>query len=263
MNVTNIFSGYVVGVGASAGGLEALEKFFDACPIDTGAAFVVIQHLSPDHKSMMSNLLARHTTMPVIMVEQDTLIEADNVYLIPPASIMDIKKGYLHLSPKSPRGLTLPIDIFFASLAENYGNHAIGIVLSGTGSDGTRGASSINALGGFLLAQEPITARFDGMPKSFINTGFVDVILPPEELANRVVAHINHLTIVEPPTVNAENDTAISQLDLTYEEVLERLMQLVQQISGIDFREYKSTTVMRRIERRMQVKRITRLEEYL
>jgi two-component system CheB/CheR fusion protein len=262
MNVTNNFSGYVVGVGASAGGLEALEKFFDACPIDTNAAFVVIQHLSPDHKSMMSNLLARHTTMPVIMVEQDTLIEANNVYLIPPASIMDIKEGYLHLSPKSPRGLTLPIDIFFASLAENYGNHAVGIVLSGTGSDGTRGASAINALGGFLLAQEPITARFDGMPKSFIGTGFVDAILPPEELPNRVVAHINHLTIAE-PIIHVENDTVNSRLDLTYEEVLERVMQLVQQVSGIDFREYKSTTVMRRIERRMQVKRITRLEEYL
>jgi two-component system CheB/CheR fusion protein len=196
------------------------------------------------------------------MVEQDTLIEADNVYLIPPASIMDIKEGYLHLSPKSPRGLTLPIDIFFASLAENYGNHAVGIVLSGTGSDGSRGASAINALGGFLLAQEPITARFDGMPKSFINTGFVDDILPPEELPNRVLAHINHLTHVE-PTIHIEDDTVASRLNLTYEEVLEHVMQLIQQVSGIDFREYKSTTVMRRIERRMQVKRITQLEDYL
>jgi two-component system CheB/CheR fusion protein len=261
MKLTNDFSGYVVGIGASAGGLEALEKFFDACPIDTGAVFVVIQHLSPDHKSMMSNLLARHTTMPVNMVEQNTQIEANHVYLIPPAAIMSIKDGYLHLTPKSPRGLTLPIDIFFASLAENYGDNAIGIVLSGTGSDGTRGASAINALGGFLLAQDPITARFDGMPKSFISTGFVDAILPPEDLPNRVVAHIKHL-IIEEPIIQVKEET-ISRINLTYEEVLERLMQLIQQVSGIDFREYKSTTVMRRIERRMQVRRVTQLEDYL
>ncbi len=262
MSIENSFSGYVVGIGASAGGLDALEKFFGACPVDTGAAFVVIQHLSPDHKSMMSNLLARHTDMSVSMVEQDTLIEANQVYLIPPGSIMDIKAGYLHLSPKNPRGLTLPIDIFFASLAENFNSHAIGVVLSGTGSDGTRGASAINALGGFLLAQEPSTARFDGMPKSFINTGFVDDILPPEELANRIVAHINHLTIAK-PDLQVEDNSVISRLDLTHDEVLERLMQLLLQISGIDFRDYKSTTVMRRIERRMQVRRITLLDEYL
>ena len=148
----NNFSSYVVGIGASAGGLDALEKFFDFCPVDSGATFVVIQHLSPDHKSMMSNLLARHTTMPVNMVEQNTTIEPNCVYLIPPGSIMHMGKGFLHLTPKNPRGLTLPIDIFFTSLAESYGNHAIGIVLSGTGSDGTRGASAINSMGGFLLA---------------------------------------------------------------------------------------------------------------
>lgn len=188
----NNFSGYVVGIGASAGGLDALEKFFDVCPIDIDAAFVVIQHLSPDHKSMMENLLARHTKMPVAMVDKDTPIEANHVYLIPPGSIMHMGEGFLHLTPKAPRGLTLPIDIFFTSLAENYGNRAIGIVLSGTGSDGTRGASAINSQGGFLLAQEPNSASFDGMPRSFIATGLVDVICPPEELANRIVAYIKH-----------------------------------------------------------------------
>jgi two-component system CheB/CheR fusion protein len=183
---------YVVGIGASAGGLDALEKFFDFCPVNTNATFVVIQHLSSDHESMMSHLLARHTTMPVCMVEKNTTIEPNNVYLISPGSIMHMGKGFLYLTPKNPHGLTLPIDIFFTSLAESYGNHAIGIVLSGTGSDGTRGASAINSMGGFLLAQDPSTASFDGMPKSFINTGLIDEILPPEELANRVLAHIKH-----------------------------------------------------------------------
>lgn len=259
---TNSFTGYVVGIGASAGGLDALEKFFDFCPVDTGATFVVIQHLSPDHKSMMSNLLARHTTMPVCMVEQNTTIEPNNVYLIPPGSIMHMGKGFLHLTPKNPRGLTLPIDIFFTSLAESYGNHAIGIVLSGTGSDGTRGASAINSMGGFLLAQEPSTAGFDGMPKSFINTGLIDAILPPEELANRVVAHINHLASNE-PEIYVENDAFIPRLALSHEEAFNAIMQLLLQISGIDFKDYKPSTIMRRLERRMQVRRVSTLEDYL
>lgn len=259
----NSFTGYVVGIGASAGGLDALEKFFDFCPVDTGATFVVIQHLSPDHKSMMSNLLARHTTMPVAMVEQNTTIEPNNVYLIPPGSIMHMGKGFLHLTPKNPRGLTLPIDIFFTSLAESYGNHAIGIVLSGTGSDGTRGAAAINSMGGFLLAQEPSTAGFDGMPKSFINTGLIDAILPPEELANRVLAHINHLATTEPEIYTEESDSYIPRLALSHEEAFNAIMVLLLQISGIDFKDYKPSTIMRRLERRMQVRRVSTLEDYL
>ena len=129
----------VVAIGASAGGLEALEKLFDGLNPDTGATFVVIQHLSPDHKSMMANLLSRHTTMPVVMVEQDMPIEGNRVYLIPPGAIMHMGEGKLTLTPKNPRTLTLPIDVFFKSVAQHYGEHAVGVVLSGTGSDGTRG----------------------------------------------------------------------------------------------------------------------------
>jgi len=256
---SNNFSGYVVGIGASAGGLDALEKFFDVCPVDVGAAFVVIQHLSPDHKSMMENLLARHTKMPVAMVEKDTPIEANHVYLIPLASIMHMGEGFLHLTPKASRGLTLPIDIFFTSLAENYTNRAIGIVLSGTGSDGTRGASAINSQGGFLLAQEPNTANFDGMPKSFISTGLVDVICPPEELAERIVAYIKHAN--SEPKLTIKNDE-LPSLTLSHEELLETIFQLLQKASGIDFKEYKPTTILRRIERRMQVCRVATLKEY-
>ncbi len=259
----NAFSGYVIGIGASAGGLDALEKFFAACPLDTDAVFVVIQHLSPDHKSMMSNLLSRHTLMPVSVVEQNTPIQANHVYLIPPGSLMHIGKGFLYLTPKNPRGLTLPIDIFFTSLAESYGNHAIGIVLSGTGSDGTRGASAINSLGGFLLAQEPSSAGFDGMPKSFINTGLVDAILPPDELANRVVVHIKYSSTTPDPQLYVESDSYQPRLRLSDEEALNAIMLLLLQIGGIDFKDYKASTIMRRIERRMQVRRVSSLEDYL
>jgi two-component system CheB/CheR fusion protein len=253
------FEGYVVCVGASAGGLDALEKFFKACPTDTGAAYVVVQHLSPDHKSMMSNLLARHTEMPVIVVEDDMPIEADHVYLIPPAALMHVATGRLYLTPKNPRGLTLPIDIFLSSLAEVYGRHAVGVILSGTGTDGTRGAVAINAAGGFLMSQEPESAKFDGMPRSVIATGIVDAILPAEELPLRLVAHINNVPYKEVETAVK----VIPYATMTNDEVLSVILQLLHQIGGIDFSDYKPATVMRRIERRMQVRHTPELYQYL
>jgi two-component system CheB/CheR fusion protein len=256
---TTPFSGYVVCIGASAGGLDALEKFFKACPQDSGAAFVVVQHLSPDHKSMMNNLLARHTEMPVIMVEDDMPIEANQVYLIPPGAIMHATAGHLHLTPKNPRGLTLPIDIFFASLAEVYGGQAIGIILSGTGTDGTRGSVAINAAGGFVMVQEPESAKFDGMPRSAIATGIIDAILPAEELPLRLVAHVRNLPYKEiPPEAKL-----IPNANMGTDEVLAAILQLLHQVGGIDFADYKPATVMRRIERRMQVRHCPALFQYL
>ena len=253
------FSGYVVCIGASAGGLDALEKFFKHCPTDTGAAFVVIQHLSPDYKSMMNNLLARHTEMPVIMVEDEMPIQANQLYLIPPGSVMHVSAGRLHLTPKNTRGLTLPIDIFFHSLANIYGKHAVGIILSGTGTDGTRGAVAINAAGGFLMSQQPDQASFDGMPRSVIATGLVDAILPAEELPGRVVAHIRNLPYHE---VQAEI-RIIPYAKMTTEEVFGSIMQILHQVGGIDFSDYKPATVLRRIERRQQVRHTPELYQYL
>lgn len=250
---------YVVCIGASAGGLDALEKFFQACPIDSGAAFVVVQHLSPDHKSMMNNLLARHTKMPVLMVEDDMPINANHVYLIPPGTIMHVTAGHLHLTPKNPRELTLPIDIFLFSLADVYGKHALGIILSGTGTDGTRGAVAINAAGGFLMAQDPESAKFDGMPRSVIGTGIVDAILPAEELALRLVAHIRNLPYKE---IEVEAKV-IPYATMSSEDVLAACLQLLHQIGGIDFSDYKPATIMRRIERRMQVRHTPELYQYL
>ncbi|MBF0255210.1 MAG: PAS domain-containing protein, partial [Gammaproteobacteria bacterium] len=254
------FDSYVVCIGASAGGLDALERFFKQCPADTGAAFVVIQHLSPDHKSMMNNLLARHTSMPVIVVEDDMAIEANHLYLIPPGSVMHVSSGHLHLTPKNPRGLTLPIDIFFHSLADAYGKRAVGVILSGTGSDGARGAVAINAGGGFLMVQAPDSAAFDGMPRSAIATGLVDAILPAEELPLRLAAHIQNRPY---KAVDEEPARVIPYARMSTEEVFASIMHLLHQVGGIDFSDYKPNTVMRRIERRQQVRHSPELYQYL
>jgi len=248
---------YVIAVGASAGGLDALERFFQSLPVQTGAAFVVIQHLSPDHKSMMGNLLGRYTAMPVTTVEDGMTIAPDRIYLIPPASMMSVAGTELHLRPKSPRGLALPIDLFFSSLARAYGNRAIAVVLSGTGSDGTRGAVAINDAGGLLLSQDPESAKFDGMPRSVIATGLVDAILPPEELGPRILDHISHA----PPERSPRRSS--SSISYDHETALEEALHLLHHQGGINFRDYKPATVMRRIERRMQVRHVPDLENYV
>ena len=254
------FKGHVVCIGASAGGLDALERFFKTCPTDLGAAFVVIQHLSPDHKSMMGNLLGRYTAMPVIMVEDAMPIEANTVYLIPPGAIMHISAGHLHLTPKSTRGLTLPIDIFFSSLAEIYGPRAAGVILSGTGTDGTRGAEAIEAAGGFLMAQDPETAKFDGMPRSAIATGFIDAVLPAEDLPGRLEAHVRNLPVQPPPPPEAP---AVEHALMSIPELTAAILHRLHRQGGIDFADYKPATVMRRIERRMQVRHTPGMHQYL
>lgn len=251
---------YLVAIGASAGGLDALEKLVAALPSDTGAAFVVIQHLSPDHKSMMASLLARHTTIPVHMVENDTRIEPNQVFLIPPGALMHTDGRMLRLRPKSPRSLILPIDVFFQSLATQHGRHAVGVVLSGTGSDGTRGAGAINEAGGFLLAQAPENAKFDGMPRSVIATGLVDAILPVEQMAQRIVAHVRHQGL---PPLEDEQDARGPTLSVGADAALSGILHLLLQMGGINFEEYKPGTVMRRIERRIMVQQVGSIEAYL
>lgn len=249
------FKGYIVAIGASAGGLDALERFFDELPVDIGAAIVVIQHLSPDHKSMMDNLLSRHTTMPVLMAENGLSVQANHVYLIPPGKNMTMTGSHLRLAPKSPHQLSLPIDLFFNSLAKEFLNRCVGVILSGTGSDGTRGAVAINDAGGFLLAQSPETAKFDGMPRSVMATGLVDEVLSPEMLAARVAAHVRN---THPPKVKVTENK-----NTEHDNPMEGIFHLLYQEGGINFKEYKPTTVMRRIERRMQVRHVRDLGNYL
>jgi two-component system CheB/CheR fusion protein len=249
------FHGSVVAIGASAGGLDALERLFSALPTDTGAAFVVIQHLSPDHKSMMDNLLARYTDMPVRVAEHDVPLLPNAVFLIPPAKSMRLSGDRLLLSPKADHGLSLPIDIFFTSMAEQCADRGIAVVLSGTGSDGSRGVPAVNAAGGFVFVQEPANAKFDGMPRSAVATGLADVVATAEQLAEHLATHIR--------TPRAPGSRLLSGgLPPGLTQPLDAILELMLAASGIDFRDYKPTTVLRRIERRMQVQRAASLADY-
>jgi two-component system CheB/CheR fusion protein len=250
------FRPYVVAIGASAGGLDALERFFDELDANSGAVYVVIQHLSPDHKSMMDNLLARHTRMPVLMAENGLEMQTNHVYLIPPGKNMTVAGSQLRLVPKNPHGLSLPIDLFFTSVAKEFGNRCVGAILSGTGTDGTRGSVAINDAGGFLLAQDPESAKFDGMPRSVIATGLVDEVMPPEMLASRIVGHVKNVM-----EVSAKPKGKV--LDESDVNPLEGILHLLYQVGGINFREYKPATVQRRIERRMQIRHVHDLLNYL
>jgi len=171
---------YYVGIGASAGGLEALKEFFTNMPDKTGMAFIIIQHLSPDYKSLMDELLARHTKIPIQVVKDGMVVQPDNIYLIPPKKNLSVFHGKLFLEDKdSKTHLNLPIDIFLRSLAVDKGKKAIAVILSGTGSDGTLGLKSVKEAGGMIMVQDEKSAKFDGMPKSSISTGIVDYILKP------------------------------------------------------------------------------------
>lgn len=245
--------GRVVAIGASAGGLEALESFFTglgACPT---AAFVVIQHLSADHKSMMEQLLARHTPMPVVLVEDGMLLAPGRIHLLPPAAVMSVFNGRLRLTPKRSKSLTLPIDLFFSSLAHASGPAAIGVVLSGTGSDGSRGALEINDAGGILIAQDPEQAKFDGMPRSVIGTGVVDFVLSAQAIGPKIKELLQiQPQPAAPPAQRPEGaDSGISQI-----------LMLVHNAGGVDFRAYKPNSLTRRIERRMRVRNTLSYEQY-
>lgn len=241
----------VIGIGASAGGLEALQQFFSCIPKGSGMSFVVIQHLSPDYKSLMADILGKHTEMTVVQATDQTTVKADTVYLIPPKKFMTIHQGALLLSDYAPGALNHPIDAFFVSLAEEKKENAIVVVMSGTGSDGTNGVKTVKEFGGLVMAQDPESAKFDGMPRSVINTGLADFILPPEEMAEEIL----NFSIV--PTLLRERgaEGPLSEEDALFseEETLSHIYTILKNASGIDFTYYKRSTILRRIERRMLV----------
>ncbi|MEZ6046439.1 MAG: chemotaxis protein CheB [Planctomycetaceae bacterium] len=244
----------IVGIGASAGGLEALEHLFEFLPADTGMAFVVIQHLSPDFKSHMDELLSRKTSMAVRMVEHGVEVEPNNVYLIPANKEMIISGNKLLLTDRStPRTLSHPIDQFLRSLASDQGASSVGVILSGTGSDGSRGIRDIHDAGGLVIAQSPETARFDGMPANAVATGIVDQVLNPQEIANALVNHSQQSSL---PTEEVEDSFDVSP---EWQQVLEQLKQTF----GIDFSQYKIGTVGRRLRRRANFLRLNSADEYL
>jgi two-component system CheB/CheR fusion protein len=249
------FSFPVVGIGASAGGLEALEQFLSRVPKNSGMAFVIVQHLDPTRKGIMPELLQRTTSMKVIQVKDRTKVEADRVYVIPPNKDMSILHGVLHLlEPASPRGLRLPIDFFLRSLAQDQQEHSIGVILSGMGSDGTLGLRAIKEKAGVVLVQDPATAKFDGMPRSAIDSGLADIVAPVDELPARILAYLKRTPLVHTSELALEEKT---------ESALEKAIILLRAHTGHDFSLYKKNTFYRRIERRMGIHQIDKIAAYI
>ncbi|TWI63968.1 two-component system CheB/CheR fusion protein [Desulfobotulus alkaliphilus] len=243
-----------VGIGASAGGLEAIEEFFSRMPDNTGLAYIVIQHLSPDHKSLMVELLSKRTPMPVLRAETGHQVTANTIYLIPPKKNLTIFHGKLILSnQETGKGINLPIDLFLSSLAEDKAEKAVAIILSGTGSDGTRGVRAVKENGGMIMVQREDSAKFDGMPRSAIATGLADFILSPDEMPAQLMAFASH-----PAASTAKAQPAI----LTDEDNLARIFVTLRQKTKVDFTFYKPSTIVRRIERRMMINQIETLEDY-
>jgi two-component system CheB/CheR fusion protein len=248
----------VVGIGASAGGLAAFEAFFSGMPADTdpGMAFVLVQHLAPDHKSILTELVKRYTRMKVFEVADGMAAKPNCAYIIPPNRDMALLNGTLQLlEPAAPRGHRLPIDFFFRSLAQDQRERAIGIVLSGTGSDGTQGVRAIKGEGGMAMAQNPKSTEYDGMPTSAIATGLVDYVLPAAEMPAQLVAYVAHAF--------GKTSLPVSPAAPKTEDALKKIFLLLRAQTGHDFSHYKQSTIARRVERRMAVHQIERLDEYV
>lgn len=248
----------VVGIGASAGGLEALEQFLGQVPAACGMAFVVVQHLDPTRKGVMPELLQRVTDMGVVQARNRLKVKPGCVYVIPPNRDLSLRRGTLYLlEPAAPRGLRLPIDSFFRSLAEDRRERGIGVVLSGMGSDGTLGLRAIKELGGLALVQEPGTAKFDGMPRSAIDAGLADIVAAPQDLPQRIAAAVGGA-----PAAVADGGGADSR-NAARKGSLEKICALLRAHTGHDFSLYKKSTIYRRIERRMDLHRIDGIAAYV
>ncbi len=248
----------VVGLGASAGGLAAFEAFFSGLPADTdpGMAFVLVQHLAPNHRSILTELVQRFTRLPVHEAEDGTVVKINNVYIIAPNCDMAFFNGSLQLlEPAAPRGQRMPIDFFFRSLAQDQRGHAVGVILSGTGSDGTLGLRAIKDAGGTVLVQTTDSAEFDGMPQSALATGLADYTLPPQAMVSQLMAFaaLALSTATLPVPVRAPlNDNA-----------LRKIFVMLRAQTGHDFSQYKLGTIQRRIERRMAVHGIAQIDDYV
>jgi two-component system CheB/CheR fusion protein len=245
----------IVGIGASAGGLEALEQFLEHVQADSGMAFVIVQHLDPTRKGILTELLQRVTSMKVLQVRDQTKVRPDCVYVIPPNKDMSILHGVLQLlEPVAPRGLRLPIDFFLRSLALDRQEHSVGVILSGMGSDGTLGLRAIKEKAGLVLVQEPASAKFDGMPRSAIDAGLADIVAPAEDLPGKIIVFLQHNPLI------ARSDIAL--LDKT-QSALSKVVILLRAHTGHDFSLYKRNTFYRRIERRMSIHQINKIDSYI
>jgi len=248
----------IVGIGASAGGLAAFEAFFSGMPTDKdpGMAFVLVQHLAPDHKSILAEIIQRYTRMQVFEVEDGMVVQPNCAYIIPPNRNMAFQHGTLQLiEPSAPRGQRLPIDFFFRSLAQDQCEKAICIILSGTGSDGTLGVRAIKGEGGMVMVQKPDTAEYDGMPRSVIATGLTDYILSAGEMPGRLMTYAAHAF--------GKDHRAVSIPAPKTDDALNKIFILLRAQTGNDFSQYKLNTIQRRIERRMIVNQIETIDGYI
>ena len=247
----NVQPGCVVGIGASAGGLEALEQFLTFLPKNTGMSFIIIQHLSPDHKSLLVDILGKYTAMCVEEIRDGMQLERNHVYTLPPKYNVEITSDVLHLREYDHSQINHPIDIFLRSLAQAYENRAVAVILSGTGSDGTNGIRAIKEQNGMIIVQDPDSAKFDGMPRNAISTGFVDLILKPDAIGKEM-AHI----------ARSMSDTD-GKLQLTDGDLLSRVFSILKSVTNINYTYYKQTTILRRIERRIVVTHCQNLQTYV
>ncbi|MEM9020361.1 MAG: chemotaxis protein CheB [Planctomycetota bacterium] len=249
----------IVGIGASAGGLEPLEKFFSAAPPDTGMAYVVVQHLSPDYPSLMAELLARHTKMTILRVEDGMNVQPDTVYLIPPRVNIIVKDRILRLAAQERKDEhpPYPIDIFLRSLAEDRGERSAAVILSGTGSDGSRGVRTIKERGGLVLVQDKVSAKFSGMPQTAVDSGSVDAELAPEEMPSYLQAYLR-----DPEHLPTISSNSLARQDAEPDHV-NQVLNLLNQHHGIDFSLYKPSTVHRRIDRRILLSPQEDIDAYL
>jgi two-component system CheB/CheR fusion protein len=264
--ITTVDSSFpIVGIGASAGGLEALELFLANVPENSGMAFVIVQHLDPTHKGIMVELLQRGTPMKVFQIKDRMRVEANCVYVIPPNKDLSILHGVLNLfAPLAPRGLRLPIDFFFRALAEDQQEHSIGVILSGMGTDGTLGLRAIKEKGGSVFVQSPDTAKFDGMPRSAVDAGLADVIAAVEELPANINAYVHHAPLFTKPNPSTRSDSGKHLLDEDQaKSSIEKVILILRAQTGHDFSLYKKTTIHRRIERRIGLHHMDNIATYV
>ena len=241
----------VVGIGASAGGLEALQQFLTFLPSNTGMAFVIIQHLAPDHKSLLAEILGKYSVMPVTEITDGMRVERNHIYMIPPKYNVEIVSDVLRLHEYEADKINHPIDVFFRSLAKEYENRSVAVILSGTGSDGTNGIRSIKEQNGVIIVQSPESAKFDGMPRNAIATGFVDLVQKPDSIAKEM-GHIARSMV-----------DATSKLQLSDEDLMSQIFSILKNVTNINYTYYKQTTILRRIERRLVITHNRNLREYV
>jgi len=248
----------IAAIGASAGGIEAFTELMCNLPVDSGMAFVLVQHLDPKHHSLLTELLSKKTEMHVKEVTDGMNVEPNHVYVIPPNATMSISNHSLQLRPREEsRGIHMPIDHFMRALAEEHGNRAIGVILSGTGTDGTLGMAEIQAQGGVTFAQDGASAKYDAMPRSAVAAGRVDYVLAPKGIARELVRIARH------PYVARNHKSEPVELDSGKNTGLSTVFHLLRKTTGVDFTHYRQTTILRRIQRRMVVHKIDKLEEYV